>query len=228
MPRQSKANKRLYLTSTIKLLFCYSFSAFSKCITKILHFVHNKRSIKMSQSETNNCSEIKKPNIGPIDAIGDVLDNCPLWQLRAILIIFLTKIPTAFFMAAIIYSAPVPERVVVYCREGTEGNITTIVHPAVADVNDQEFKLSLCDTYDDIKTHAWMFFGNYLFEMPWIKPNSDDENILPCDVFDFKSGNPNTWFDIVCSRGALVVLTQGMHLVGILLSGVVARYSMKT
>ncbi|XP_063709428.1 solute carrier family 22 member 7-like [Culicoides brevitarsis] len=168
--------------------------------------------------------------IGTADVISDVLDKCRLWQLRAILIIFLTKIPTAFFMAAIIYSAPVPQRVRVYCREGSEGNVTTILHPAVADVNDQEFELSLCDTYKDVKEHAWMYFGHYLFQMPWMEPTNEtnaEETVLPCDIFDFKSGNPVTSYDVVCSRGALVVLTQGMHLVGILLSGVVARYSMK-
>uniref|UniRef100_A0A336L287 CSON003253 protein n=1 Tax=Culicoides sonorensis TaxID=179676 RepID=A0A336L287_CULSO len=190
--------------------------------------------------DKNNKSGIVKSTSQNIDVIKEILDNCRVWQLRSILIIYLTKIPTAFFMACIVYSAPVPERVQVYCKDTTETNssigFSTIYHPAIVDVHDQEFSLSLCDTRADIKEHAWLYFGHHLFQMPWIKPNysvmeqsidSSLYSLMPCDIFDFKSGNPVTSYDILCSRGALVVLTQGMHLVGIFLSGIVARYAMK-
>ncbi|XP_034487056.1 solute carrier family 22 member 13 [Drosophila innubila] len=40
------------------------------------------------------------------DIIGDVVGNFGIWQLRTILIIFLCKIPAAWFMACIIFTAP--------------------------------------------------------------------------------------------------------------------------
>lgn len=180
-------------------------------------------------SKNQNINKNASPG-SPFDVISDILDNCRWWQLRSILIIYLTKIPTAFFMACIIYSAPVPERVQVYCKDTTETN-TSIIYPVVVDNNDQEFVLSLCDTYSDIKEHAWIYFNHHSFQMPWLRPNisqSVGNTLVPCDIFDFKSGNPVTSYEILCSRGALVVLTQGMHLVGIFLSGIVARYAITT
>lgn len=190
-----------------------------------------------SKDQTNCKNYIQNSELAilPVDVISDILDNCRWWQLRTILIIYLTKIPTAFFMAAIIYSAPVPDRVTVFCKETTETNSTiqyrSIFHPSVVDINDQEFILNLCDTHNDIKEHAWLYFGHHSFQMPWLQPNliqdADVNELVPCDVFDYNSGYSITAYDIVCSRGALVVLTQGMHLVGIFLSGIVARYAMK-
>lgn len=40
------------------------------------------------------------------DIIGKVLGDFGIWQLRAALIIFLVKIPAAWFMACIIFTAP--------------------------------------------------------------------------------------------------------------------------
>lgn len=190
----------------------------------------------MSRSEDQiNCKNKNQSFSLPVDVISDILDNCRWWQLRTIFVIYLTKIPTAFFMAAIIYSAPVPERVEIFCKGTTETNLSSkyrsILHPSIIDINDQEFILNLCDTRNDIKEHAWIYFGHHSFQIPWLLPNSsqdaDGSNLVPCDVFDYKSGKPVTTYDIACSRGALVVLTQGMHLVGIFLSGIVARYAMK-
>lgn len=192
----------------------------------------------MSRNE-NQIDDNTNKNLSPlsVDVISEVLDNCRWWQIRTILIIYLTKIPTAFFMACIIYTAPVPERVQVFCKNTTEMNssipFSTIIHPEIIDIHDQEFNLNLCDTFDDVKEHAWLYFGHHSFQMPWLRPNitgNEDLSVttlIPCDAFDFNSGYAVTSYDILCSRGALVVLTQGMHLIGILLSGIVARYAMK-
>lgn len=159
------------------------------------------------------------------DVVGEILDKSRFWQVKNILIIFLLKIPTAFFMACIVYSAPVPKRVQVYCRGGANASegYSWIYHPRVVDPNDQEFQLQLCDAHSDAVEKAFMHFGEGDRSPPWIKPATVAE-LVPCEYF-----GPNetltTVFDVFCSRGALVVLTQGMHLVGIFLSGVVVRYS---
>lgn len=191
-----------------------------------------------------NKSKIGEVETSQVDVIGDILDNCRWWQFRTIFIIFLTKIPTAFFMACIIYTAPIPQRVRIFCKEVSAAddhrlynNFTIVTHPPIVSVDDREFDLNLCNTFDDIKEHATMYYGNQKHEMPWIMPNvsqikSNGENnnslirLIPCDVFELRSGKPVTKFDIICSRGALVVLTQGIHLVGIFLSGIIVRYSL--
>lgn len=179
-------------------------------------------------------SEVHKVHTFEIDVIGDILDNCRSWQLRTIFIIYLTKIPTAFFMACIVYTAPVPQRVNIFCRETAADvhTLTTIKHPPIISVNDREFDLNYCDTFADIKDHANMYYGNENSEMPWISPTNltinidNNSDIIPCDLFNFKSAKSATTYDVVCSRGGFVVVTQGMHLVGIFLSGIVLRYSL--
>lgn len=179
---------------------------------------------------------VREDHTFEIDVIGEILDNCRLWQLRTIFIIYLTKIPTAFFMACIVYTAPVPQRVPIFCKDVSNVHtLTTIKHPSVVSVFDKEFDLSYCDTFADIKDHANMHYGNENYEMPWTIPNlthtrmdvNNHSNVIPCNLFNVKSELSVTMFDIVCSRGGLVIVTQGMHLVGIFLSGIVLRYSMK-
>lgn len=182
-------------------------------------------------------SQVREVNTYENDVIGDVLDKCRSWQLRTIFIIYLTKIPTAFFMACIVYTAPVPQRVHLYCKDSTNGNSLSIMkYPPVISVYDKEFNISYCDTFADIKDHAHTYHGNEIYEMPWNEPNltrsgidvHNQSNIIPCDVFNFKSRQfVLTTYDVVCSRGGLVVVTQGMHLVGIFLSGVVLRYALE-
>ncbi len=184
-------------------------------------------------------SEVKRAShTFEIDVIGDVLDNCRSWQLRAIFIIYLTKIPTAFFMACIVYTAPIPHRVPIFCKNTTDHQhsvaaITIKHHPPIISTNDKEFDLSYCDTFADIRDHALIHYGHDNYEMPWNAPNLTrsgigvQSNVMPCDHFNFKRSSSVTTFDVVCSRGGFVVVTQGMHLVGILFSGVVLRYSTK-
>lgn len=188
----------------------------------------------MSKSSATLLSKASEVHTFEIDVIGDILDNCRSWQLRTIFIIYLTKIPTAFFMACIVYTAPVPQRAHIFCIDNAH-TLTTVKHPPVISVNDQEFDLSYCDTIADIEDHAKMYYGDDKFEMPWNVVNitrsgidvHNHSNFMPCDLFNFKSAQSVTTYDVICSRGGLVVVTQGMHLVGILFSGVLLRYSLK-
>lgn len=48
------------------------------------------------------------PSTLRVDPITKVLGNFGKWQLGAMLIIFLCKVPTSWFMAIIIFTAPAP------------------------------------------------------------------------------------------------------------------------
>lgn len=49
------------------------------------------------------------PSTLRVDPITKVLGNFGKWQLGAMLIIFLCKVPTSWFMAIIIFTAPAPD-----------------------------------------------------------------------------------------------------------------------
>lgn len=149
--------------------------------------------------------------------IAEIFGKSRLWQIRNILTIYLLKIPTAFFMACIVYTAPVPKRLQVICLNKTE--VSWIHYPPVIEANDQQFELSLCDANSNALQKSWMYLGSRDQPPPWMGQ-------VPCNYFSDKAPFL-TFFDIYCSRGALVVLTQGMHLVGIFLSGVVVRYAVR-
>lgn len=159
------------------------------------------------------------------DIVADILDKSRFWQVKNIILIYLLKIPTAFFMACIVYTAPVPYRTDVYCSDDL-GNVTLITFPVIVDRNDQEFDLPFCDAKTDVTQKFVNYFGlGHNSSSLWHEAESDsDLDLLPCTLLTARD-KFHTQFDIYCSRGALIVLTQGMHLVGIFLSGVVVRYA---
>jgi hypothetical protein len=64
---------------------------------------------------TRKPSELKKlPNNR--DVIGSVIGPIGRWQYKSILLIMLCKIPAAWFMACIIFTAPTPRHGEFYCK----------------------------------------------------------------------------------------------------------------
>lgn len=173
---------------------------------------------KISYLPTMNCNTTKN-----VDVITEIFEKSRFWQIKNIIYVYLLKIPTAFFMACICYTAPIPESVEIYCNSTIDGNFTKMIYPTVIDVNDQEFNLPLCNVYSDIMEKTFIYLGKTNHTPLWIDPSDSDEELIPCTYFTQPS-NFITNFDVFCFRGALVVLTQGMHLVGIFSSGIVVRY----
>lgn len=163
------------------------------------------------------------------DIIGNILGPFGKWQLRTVLLIFLCKIPSSWFMACIIFTAPAPRHGEFYCKPPTDLPIhnktvwTKISHPEKIEKEDKEFKIDFCNVYDDALEHAHQFYKSNDTSKPWELPQRNS-NIVPCESFEHHAQYTSliTDFDLVCSRDILVAVTQFFHLFGVLLGGCIA------
>lgn len=173
-----------------------------------------------------------------VDAVGKVTGEWGIWQLRAILLIFLCKIPSSWFMACIIFTAPAPRHGEFFCKPphhlGVQNQTlwVKVSHPQKEEADDQEFSIDFCNVYRDAQEHAHYY---YKYENPadeplaWEEPSSNKADIIPCTHFQHRADFHSviTQFDLVCSRDILVSVTQFFHLFGVLLGGILANHLLK-
>uniref|UniRef100_A0A1B0G574 Uncharacterized protein n=1 Tax=Glossina morsitans morsitans TaxID=37546 RepID=A0A1B0G574_GLOMM len=85
------------------------------------------------------------------DIVQRVTGNFGRWQLRSIILIFLCKIPTAWFMACIIYTAPTAQKGHYYCRPSPleisrNSSWIRVSQSPLSDIQrtDREFQVDAC------------------------------------------------------------------------------------
>lgn len=182
-----------------------------------------------------------------VDIIQRINGEFGRWQLRAVLLIFLCKIPSSWFMACIIFTAPAPRHGEFFCKPQLEtANWTRsvsspfdevkrnktdwikIMHPII-EAKDNEFKIDFCNVYDDADEHAEKYFHNRNYSHPWDRPTERNSTVVPCDSFLHHSSYKSiiTDYDLVCSRDILVATTQFFHLFGVLTGGILAYNLLK-
>lgn len=188
---------------------------------------------------------MQKPN----DIIGEILGDWGSWQFRTVFLIFLCKIPSAWFMACIIFTAPFAKEGEYYCKPPQNTIITNKtdwihhIHPIeqIADTN--KYSIDFCHVYDDIRTSLTQRF-QYLENQsdPFSRMNASEnkiamvngadgaDNAVPCDHFEHDSIYDSlvTQFDLVCSRSILVAWTQFWHLFGVLNGGILATWLLES
>lgn len=164
------------------------------------------------------------------DVIGQCMGDFGKWQLRTILIIFLCKIPTSWFMAVVIYTAPTPLPGEYWCRPpnnfqpNSSKDWMKAVHPWVEGIGDQRAKYDECHVYKDV------------MDQPEQYKNFLDSSTLPLNrtlvectnhVFfsDFRSLIAE--FNLVCNRSLLLSLSQSFHICGLLCGGILAYMLLK-
>lgn len=169
------------------------------------------------------------------DYVGNFLGAFGKWQLRTILLIYLTKIPSSWFMSCVIFTAPTPEHGEVFCQPSDHSKKwTKIAYKAKADALDQEVSIDFCNLYEDAKLHAEKFLNDShslnkigdidLFEIP-----EKDSILVPCQTFESRKiyNSIITQFEVYCSRDILVAVTQFFHLFGVLCGGIIATNLLK-
>lgn len=180
------------------------------------------------------------------DVVARINGSFGKWQLRTILLIFLCKIPSSWFMACIIYTAPAPRHGEFFCKPPPivmHSNATTwneilnknktewirILHPILEEADDKEFQIDYCNVFEDADEHAEKYFHNLVHQHPWEMPQRNDTNIIPCSDFVHHTTYKSiiTDFDLVCSRDILVATTQFFHLFGVLSGGILATNLLK-
>lgn len=169
------------------------------------------------------------PSSQRIDPITKVLGKFGKFQLTAMLIIFLCKIPTSWFMAIVLFSASSPDPGDFWCTppaklpaEYTSDWIAR-AHPVKMDHHNRS-KIDYCQVYTEYWENPLKYFG----------PNHtkiDKKNLTTtkCKNYSF---NPDfnslvADFGLICGRELLVPLSQCFHIFGLLVGGIVAYFMLK-
>ena len=164
-----------------------------------------------------------------VDPITKTLGIFGKWQLSAMLIVFLCKVPTSWFMAALIFTAPAPNPGDFWCTPPFEvsKNYTAQwiekAQPKQLNNYNRSF-VNYCEVYVEVLESPMDFIG----------PNKTDvfpENLttVECEHFSF---NPEYFsliseYSLVCDRQFWVPLTQCFHIFGLLVGGIIAYYMLK-
>lgn len=194
--------------------------------------IQDDKSSRKNSSGSNGKRSSKKM-LQKVDVIGNIVGDWGKWQLRTVLLIFLVKIPSSWFMACIIFTAPAPRHGEFYCKPPTpialhpdnKSTWVKISHPEKQEVVDKEFNIDYCNVYEDALDHVHEYYKteNNSYH-PWDVPVRNTSIIIPCDSFEHHANYKSiiTEFDLVCSRDILVATTQFFHLFGVLCGGILA------
>lgn len=144
------------------------------------------------------------------DVISQVIGNWGRWQLRAVFLIYLCKIPSAWFMACIIFTAPTPRYGEFFCRAPAE------IAASLAITNATESQWSIL-SMANAATHEQSLEVDFCLQ--------HNETEIPCQDFEHSSAFNSliTEFDLVCSKTILIAVTQFFHLFGVLTGGIFAN-----
>ncbi|XP_062555801.1 organic cation transporter protein-like [Armigeres subalbatus] len=165
------------------------------------------------------------------DLVSSIMKEFGPWQLRAVPLIYMCKIPAAWFMAILIYTTPDPKNGEIYCKPppsvSAHFNETKWImasHPIKDVVNSTEFTIDYCYVFEDN-----LEFYNDPNRTSWIQP-SNITRTKGCTVFEHHADYNSiiTQFDLVCSRSLLTPTTQAAHVFGVLLGGIIAAQLMRT
>lgn len=165
------------------------------------------------------------------DVVQQINGNFGRWQLRTILLIFLCKIPTAWFVACIIYTAPYPQRGELVCHtaswngsevdSGSSGSgSSSSSHMLHSRNTDRLFSVQVCNAY--AQSLSQRFVQRY--GQSW----NTSQVSFPCEKIEHNTEYKSliTQFDLICSRRVLVALTQSFHALGALIGGLLAHQAL--
>lgn len=157
------------------------------------------------------------------DVISEVIGDWGRWQFRSVILIYLCKIPSAWFMACVIFTAPTPNPGEFYCQEGSETNLITDknvwirqMYPHVT--QDEVYNIDFCSTYNRTYNNSNSYSVEY-----------EKDILVPCTSFKFDSNFESavSKFNLVCSRSILIAFAQFAHLFGVLTGGILATRLMR-
>lgn len=168
-----------------------------------------------SEIQSGNSSKTPK-------SIADLIGEWGPWQQRTVFFIFLCKIPAAWFMACVIFTAPFAKNNEFQCQQQVNA-FSAANHTEWLNVDDQPSIQS--NEFDSCAVHK---IRNVTFsdlqqndQANFVSKSFDTEQ---CDVFQHNSPFDSlvTQFDLVCSRTILIAVTQFFHLCGVLTGGILA------
>lgn len=164
------------------------------------------------------------------DIVNEVTGDFGKWQLRAILIIFLCKIPTVWYLAVMLFTAPAPKSGDFWCKP--PDNVTnhtewiSQIHPMRKHDTDKELQIDFCKVYKDGYADNVKFFE---FSKNQNLSMRENRKIIPCENFHFNTDFHSviSEYSLVCSRRLLVTLSQSFHIFGLLIGGIAVHFMLK-
>lgn len=171
-----------------------------------------------------------------IDVIRTVLGNGGGWQLRAIFLIYLVKIPSSWFMACVIFTAPAPWIGEYFCSptHNNQVNISEVnsidwikaTNPVVVDYHKEN--IDVCQQYENAEERFEHFQSASLSNAEYW--NNGSSKLVQCHNFKFltKDETVVSKFGLVCDKNYLVALTQSFHLLGELLGVLISNELLKS
>lgn len=164
-----------------------------------------------------------------IDVIGETLGNFGKWQIRAMLIVFLCKIPTSWFMAVVIFTATVPNPGDFWCKPPAALNGTyktewiERAHPVKIGKNHMP-KIDYCNVYRDVYENPLHYFGHNetIFSM-------HNLTTMKCPEYEYSPDYRSLTgdFTMMCGRDVLLPITQMFHILGLCVGGFIAFHMLK-
>jgi hypothetical protein len=192
--------------------------------------VTDKASI-IESFEQNDCND--KHEVP--DYIGNFLGAFGRWQLRTILLIYLCKIPSSWFMSCVIFTAPTPEHGEVFCKPPDPAKQwVKIAYSSKHDALDQEVTIDFCNLFEHARQEAQKYLNdthsiNKIDDIDLFETPEKDSILVPCKTFEHKKiyNSIITQYDLYCSRDILVAVTQFFHLFGVLCGGIIGTNLLK-
>lgn len=170
-------------------------------------------------STINGNLQIESSTKPKCTTIQDLIGEWGTFQRRTVFLIFLCKIPAAWFMACIIFTAPFAKYGEFHCAQPNIGlppaNYTEWIE--IAHPQNQNNQFDFCKVYEN-RTEALYEWKHQQISLV------DESNTENCNAFEHHSNFQSlvTQFDLVCSRTILVAVTQFFHLCGVLSGGILA------
>lgn len=181
---------------------------------------------KAYESKTEPIHQPLPPNA---DLFDHLFTKFGKWQLRSILSVFVYKIPAAWFMHCILFTAPAPRYGEYFCQppQNLSDKVDLwidMAHPPIPDTTNLQagkpFTRDLCYVFSDANYRTEVHTKD---NISWTYDNFTEE-IVQCQshthIDEYES--IVTEFDLVCSREILVATTQFLHLVGVSSGGTLA------
>lgn len=163
------------------------------------------------------------------DVISDMLGHFGKWQLRTMLIVFLCKIPTSWFMAVVIFTAPAPNPGDFWCKPPVQLPPEFInewkqkAHPVVFNRHNKA-EIDFCRVYRDMYFVPQKYFNhqNRTYSIANL-------TTFTCQEFEYSKDYVSLVADfrMVCGRSMMLPITQCFHIFGLLLGGIIAHHLLK-
>lgn len=159
-----------------------------------------------------------------VDIVSELIGDWGAWQFRTVILIYLCKIPSAWFMACIIFTAPIPKPGEISCYQPESQSVfnqnASLEHRYISQ---KDLQIDFCIDSKN-RTYDQATLNNLSY--------AEDENIfetLPCSSFQYNTPFETTVtkFNLVCSRSILIATSQFFHLFGVLTGGILATRLME-